>query len=304
MHLIALGGNGFLGSHFVRAAVDAGHDVTVVARSETPRFPHGRPFRYVAGGTEALLAERGLLASGDLLCHFAYSTVPATANADPVADLNQNVAPLIRLATALLEVGRSRILYLSSGGAVYGAPEQVPIPEDHRLRPMSAYGVSKIAAECYLRLFETTGGLQPTIVRPSNPYGLNQGKVGLLGVISTFVDLLARGETATIWGDGSIVRDYVHVDDVCALLLAAAERNLPDTYNCGSGIGVSLNEVVDLLEEQSGRRLSVEHRPARPIDPPAVVLDIGRAAAAFGWTPQVTLREGVRQLLAAKGLAD
>ena len=302
MHVITLGGNGFLGSHFVRLAVDAGHNVTVVDRSETPRHPHGKPFRYVQGGMERLIEDRRLLGSSDLLCHFAYSTVPATANADPVADLDQNVAPLIRLAIALLDVGRPRILYLSSGGAVYGPPEHVPIPESHRLRPMSAYGVSKVAAENYLRMFEMVGGLQPTIVRPSNPYGLDQGKVGLLGVISTFVDLLARGGTATIWGDGSIIRDYVHVQDVAALLLAAAERNVPGTYNCGSGAGVSLLEIVDMLEEEAGVRLAVAHQPARSFDPPAVVLDIRRAADAFGWRPSIPLRRGMRQLLSARGL--
>lgn len=302
MHVIALGGNGFLGSHFVRAAVDAGHDVTVVGRSETPRHPHGRPFRYVPGGMEQLSANRSLLGSCDLLCHFAYSTVPATANADPVADLNQNVVPLVQLATALLEVGKPRILYLSSGGAVYGQPEQVPIPENHQLCPMSAYGVSKVAVESYLRMFETVGGLQPTIVRPSNPYGLDQGKIGLLGVITTFVDLLARGRSATIWGDGSIIRDYVHVDDVSALLLTAAERNIPGTYNCGSGAGASLREIVNILEEETGLRLAVAHQPARSFDPPAVVLDIRRAAAVFGWRPQVPLRQGIRQLLSARGL--
>ncbi len=304
MHIIVLGGNGFIGSHFVKHAVGAGHRVTVVDLMPTLRHRHGMAFDFWPGGTADLANATDLLRSADAIVHCAYSTVPATANADPARDITDNLVPLVALLEAMDAAGLQRIVYLSSGGAVYGRPRMMPIPEDHSLDPISAYGVTKVASEKYLGMYAENRGLRPVVLRPANPYGVDQGKVGLLGAVTTFLNLLATGETATIWGDGSIVRDFVHVDDMSRLILAAVEQDVPGVYNCGSGSGCSLNALVDTIEMVTGRRLPLRHEPARGFDPPEIILDITAARTAFGWQPQVSIEEGIRDVALGLGLLE
>lgn len=296
LHIIVLGGHGFIGSHFVKHAVRAGHKVSVVDLLPAPRHDHGETFDFYRAGTAELAADTDLLRSADVVVHCAYSTVPATANADPARDIAENVIPLIALIEAMGTIGLRRLVYLSSGGAVYGPPRTVPIAEDHPLDPLSAYGVSKVASEKYLGMYAANRGLRPTIIRPANPYGVDQGKVGLLGAVTTFLNLLAAGQPATLWGDGSTVRDFVHIDDVSRLLLAAAEHDHPGTYNCGSGNGNSLMELIDTINEVTGRRLTVHHEPARSFDPPEIILDITAARRTFGWAPSIPLADGIRDV--------
>lgn len=303
MHIIVLGGNGFIGSHFVGHAVRAGHRVTVIDWLAEPRHSHGMPFEFRVMGTAELAADHALLRTADVIVHCAYSTIPATANADPGRDITDNLLPLVALLEAMDAVDLPRIVYLSSGGAVYGRPQTVPIPEEHPLDPISAYGVTKVASEKYLGMYAANRGLRSTIIRPANPYGVNQGKVGLLGAVTTFLNLLAAGDTATIWGDGSVVRDFVHIDDVSRLLLAAVEQDRPGVYNCGSGAGCSLAVLIETIAEVTGQRLSVRYESARGFDPPEIVLDITAARNAFAWEPRVSLANGVRDVALSLGLA-
>jgi len=296
LHIIVLGGHGFIGSHFVKHAVRAGHRVSVVDLLAAPRHPHGEAFDFHRAGTADLATETDLLRSADVLVHCAYSTVPATANADPARDITENLIPLVALLEAMDTVGLRRMVYLSSGGAVYGPPRTVPITEEHPLDPLSAYGVSKVASEKYLGMYAANRELRPTIIRPANPYGVDQGKVGLLGAVTTFLNLLAANQAATLWGDGSIIRDFVHIDDVSRLLLAAAEQDHPGTYNCGSGSGNSLIELIETINTITGQQLIVHHEPARPFDPPEIILDIAAARRTFGWVPRISLADGIRDV--------
>ena len=304
MHVIVLGGNGFIGSHFVKHAVKAGHRVTVVDLLPLPRHDHGLPFDFRLAGTAELAADGDLLRSADAIVHCAYSTVPATANADPARDITDNLVPLVGLLDAMASAGLQQIVYLSSGGAVYGPPRTVPIAETHPLDPISAYGVTKVAAEKYLGMYASNRGLRPTVVRPANPYGIDQGRVGLLGAVTTFLNLLAAGEAATIWGDGSIVRDFVHIDDVSRLLLAAVEQDRPGVYNCGSGKGCSLANLIDTIGTVTGRQLDVRYEPARSFDPPEIILAIDAARHAFNWNPRVSLNDGIRDVARSLRLID
>lgn len=301
LRIIALGGNGFIGSHFIRHALNAGHDVTVVDVIDTPRHSHGLPYRYVRGTVTDLAQLPHLLATADILYHFAYSTVPATANADPARDLTENLAPLIGLLDVMRAVQLRRIVYLSSS-SVYGPANVVPILENSVLKPISAYAVTKAAAEHYLGMYAVNWGLRPTILRPANPYGVDQGKVGLLGAVTTFLNFLASGQPVRIWGDGSVIRDFVYIDDLSRLLLAAGERDLPGTYNCGGGGGASLNRVIETIEKVTERSLPIIYEPARSFDPPSIILDIRNARDLLGWSPEISLIEGIRLLAASLGL--
>ena len=293
MHILVLGGNGFIGSHFVPAAVDAGCRVTVLDLTPSPRYPHGRPFEFIEAGIGVLSAMPGILSNADVVCHFVYTTVPSTSNADPTADITDNLIASVRLLETMRTTGPKRIVYLSSGGAVYGRPKTTPISEDHPLDPISSYGVTKVAFEKYLGMYASVYGLRPTIIRPANPYGPGQGKVGILGAINTFLHAAAFGETATIWGDGSLVRDYVFIEDLSSLLVEAIKSDKPGIYNCGFGSGTSLLELLAVIQSVTKRSICRDHKPARAFDPQAVVLDVSRARDAFGWTPRVSLLSGV-----------
>lgn len=296
MHIIVVGGNGFIGSHFVACVVDAGHTVTVVGRNKIPRLAHHRSFEFFGGGLDALVGNYKLLESADIICHFASSSIPATSNLDPVGDIECNLISTVKLLEAMRVVGRKRILYLSSGGAVYGRPKFSPITEDHPLNPVSAYGINKVAAEKYLSMYAELYGFEPLVIRPANPYGPGQGKVGQLGAVTTFLSLAMSGKTATVWGDGSVIRDFVYISDLCDLLLKGLESSVSGIYNCGSGKGTSLSDLMQLIEQVSGKVISRDFQPARPFDPPEILLDISKAQADFGWHPKVSLLQGLNKI--------
>lgn len=292
MHLVVIGGNGFIGSHFVEAALRAGHRVTAVGRALSAAVRNTR-VDYRSGGIDALASDWDLLAGADCICHFATSVTPASSNANPLFDIESNLMGTVRLLEAMRSAGNRRILFLSSGGAVYGYPHYLPIDEAHPLNPVSSYGVVKSAIEQYLRLYEVNYGFAATIIRPANPYGPGQNSIGQLGAVNTFLHLAQTGQTATLWGDGSIVRDFVYVSDLVSLLLAAVESEMTGTFNCGAGIGTRLLDLIALVEQATGKILIREFKPARPFDPPEVVLDISHARSVFGWQPVLGLAAGV-----------
>ncbi|SEQ32291.1 UDP-glucose 4-epimerase [Devosia sp. YR412] len=300
MHLVVIGGSGFIGRHFVAAAVDKGHSVTIVGRAPTITKGHGTAVDYRSGGIEALASDTDLLGRADRICHFATSVTPATSNADPLADIETNLMGTVRLLEAMRHIGNRRILFLSSGGAVYGQPHYLPIDEAHPLNPVSSYGVVKSAIEQYLRMYEANHGFAATIIRLANPYGPGQDMIGQLGAVNTFIRLARTGQTATLWGDGSIVRDYIYISDVIALLLTATESDVTGTFNCGSGVGTSLIELIDIVEKSTGHRLAKSFKPGRPFDPAEVVLDISNARKMFRWTPSTSLADGVVRTLSAQ----
>ncbi|MBX7500027.1 NAD-dependent epimerase/dehydratase family protein [Qipengyuania sp. YG27] len=295
MRLLIIGGTGFIGRHFVRAARARGYEVGIASRSARPDDDNLGTCDWVEGGIETLCEVPRILAEYDWVCHLASTVVPASSNADPERDVRENLALFVRFLEAMRGQGADRLLYLSTGGALYGPPDYSPINEDHPKRPVSSYGIVKVAAEMYLRMYREAYGLQPAIVRPSNPYGPGQTSIGQLGAVNTFLSLARDGREATIYGDGSIVRDFVHVDDLCAMLLAIVGRRASGTYNCGSGSGTSLNDLIAVVEEITGKPLARRHMPARSVDPASVVLDITRARKDLGWAPEIALRDGVRQ---------
>lgn len=302
MHIVAVGGSGFIGSHFVRRALQGGHRLTVVSRSLRSR-PDQAPVDFLDGGITTLIDSPSLLTAADVVCHFASTTIPATANSNPVADIRENLEMTVSLLEAMRRHGNRRIVYLSSGGAVYGRPEHLPIREDHATNPIGAYGVSKLAIEKYLFMYQQLHGFRTAVIRPANPYGRGQGRIGQLGAVTTFLDLALSGGTARIWGDGSTVRDFVHVSDLAEMAMAIVEQDADGIFNCGGGRGVSLNELMDLVETMTGRTLQREFLPARDFDPPRIVLDIGRAVSVLGWRVRVSLEQGLEELI-REGLRD
>ena len=240
------------------------------------------------------------LREDDIVHHYAWSTVPASAEAAPVADLEANVRGTLVLLQALQKKKGARLIFTSSGGTVYGRLRYAPADELHPLDPISAYGAAKVAAEKYIGAYAFRG-LDCRIARISNPYGAGQKGRGQ-GAVTLFLRLALAGEPIEVWGDGSVVRDYIDVSDVARGLVAIADLppgEHPDRsiFNIGSGEGLSLRDILAQIGASLRQPLNVTYKQGRAFDVPVNVLDISRAAAILAWTPQVGLEAGIQRLV-------
>ena len=297
--MLVLGGAGFLGSHLTESLLQPGPAVRVLDRANADlRNIRGLKGDLVFHGGDFANANdlEDALRGVSQIYHLVSTTIPSSSNENPVYDVETNLVPTVRLLDLACKSGARRVVFLSSGGTVYGKPNTLPIPEDHPTRPMVSYGVVKVAIENYLRLFHHLHGLEYAILRLSNPYGPRQDPAGAQGAAAVFLGRALKNERISIWGDGSVVRDYIHVKDAVAGILAAGLATTPaQTLNIGSGQGTSLNELVQAIRTASGRELPVDYTPGRPFDVPANVLDIARAKASLGWEPKIPLAQGLKE---------
>lgn len=293
MKALVLGGNGFIGSHVVDALLMAGHNVRVFDRgSELYRLPLAS-VDYRLGSFSDIPALAEAIEGVEVVYHLISTTVPSTSNLDPVGDIEGNLVNTVRLLQLMVQKGVRRIVYLSSGGTVYGTPEILPIPESHPLKPICSYGVVKIAIEKYLYMFQALHGVQSVVLRASNPYGERQGHSGVQGVIGAFIGKLLEGQSIEIWGDGNVVRDFIYVTDLAQLCVLAGEAEVSGVFNVGSGLGQSINDIISILEEVMERSIHPVYKPGRIYDVPRVVLDVTRAKKVFGWSSHVCLEQGI-----------
>jgi UDP-glucose 4-epimerase len=293
MKVLVIGGNGFVGWHFVQALLERGHDVSVVGRSAQPQRPLPVSVRYLSGSLADRAFLRKALIGMDAVAHLASTTVPSTGDKNPPNDVSQNLLGTLGLLEEMRDSGTSRLLFLSSGGTVYGPPQIIPVPESHPLAPTCSYGIVKAAIEMYLGLYMRNAGLRPIVIRASNPYGPLQGNIGVQGIIGTFLRRLADGQPIEIWGDGSVVRDFIYVKDLARLCVTALESDRVGTYNGGSGTGTSIREIADVVQKVSGLHANIVHWPARGVDVPISVLDASLAFEALGWKAATSLVDGI-----------
>lgn len=293
MRALVIGGSGFIGSHLVDALLAQGKKVRVYDRTPE-RFratPTGVEFMQGEFGDTAMLAEA--LADIDQVFHLVSTMVPSTSNLDPVADIQGNLINTVRLLELMRSAGVKRMVFLSSGGTVYGIPKEDPVTEDHPLHPISSYGIVKVAIENYLHMEHHLHGLSSVILRASNPYGPRQGHGGVQGVIGTFLWKIAQGDPIQLWGDGSVVRDFIHVRDFTELCSRVSDTDLTGSFNAGSGKGNSINDVITTITKVIGKEVNPIHKPGRGFDVPRVVLDISSIRQETGWSPTITLEEGI-----------
>jgi UDP-glucose 4-epimerase len=218
-----------------------------------------------------------------------------------VGDLQSNLVSSLNLLRACCELNVGRVIFLSSGGTVYGIPQVHPTPEDHPTQPISAYGVTKLMVEKYLQMYRHLHGLEYTILRPSVPYGPRQNPLRHQGVVTVFIYNLLMGKPVTIFGDGETVRDFFYIEDLTSALLAAKDVAFDPAqavFNLGGGQPYTLNQLVRILESVLGVTPRVEHLPPRNFDVPRLLLDTGRARARLNWAPRVSLEEGIRHTAA------
>lgn len=294
---IVLGGGGFLGINLCRRLVLAGYRVRAFGRHCL--FPKAlAEVEWYQGDFCDPAALSAAIESYEIVFHLVHSTTPYSANLDMAKDLQQNVISSL----ALLDISRTlnvkKIVFVSSGGTIYGSPEQIPTPETAPTDPITAYGISKLAIENYLALYERLHGLQYRILRVANPFGPFQVPVKNQGVISMLISRAIARESIDIWGGGSTVRDYIFVDDVIdALEAAMGDRSDARIFNIGSGAGRTLLEVIDTIERLMNTKLKIVWKRARPIDVPKSVLAIDRARDILKWVPRTPFEKGLEQTI-------
>jgi len=295
MNTLVLGGNGFIGSHLVDELLASGHSVRVFDRFPEKYRPPISNVDYRSGHFGDAFSMAEALQGIDVVFHLISTTVPGTSNLNPVADINDNLIATVVLLDQMIKMGIKRIVYLSSGGTVYGKPHIIPIPEDHPLNPICSYGVVKVAIENYLKMYQELYGLQPTIIRPSNPFGPRQGHDGVQGVIATFISKLFHNLPIKVWGDGSIIRDYMSVTDLVRLCVIAIEHNYCGIFNAGNGKGISVSEIIEQLRDVSGHSPIISFETGRAFDVKEVVLDLNHTKSITGWNPTVNFAAGLLQ---------
>jgi UDP-glucose 4-epimerase len=232
----------------------------------------------------------------DIVFHLVSTTLPKTSNDNPVYDVESNVIGSLRLMALCREHAVRKIVFVSSGGTVYGIPKSLPVTEDHPTDPICSYGIHKLVLEKYLQLSHRLHDLEYCILRPANLYGPGQRLDISQGAVAVFLDRALQGLPIEIWGDGSVVRDYVYVDDaVDAILKAARYTGAQRIFNIGSGKGTSLNQLVAEIEKLLGRPIKVNHAATRNLDVPANVLDPALARRHLEWSATTPLSEGLRR---------
>lgn len=301
------GVTGFIGTALKDHLAARGHDLRGVSRhiSQDFRNIHAAPqVELVEASIQDPFAIAAALQGVDTVVQLISTSAPSLGNRFITSDIMDNVIPHVTAIEAALSIGVRRYVFVSSGGAVYGANAPVPTPEDAATFPLSSHGITKLMIEKYLALFGAQDDLDFVVLRPSNPYGPGQTFRKGQGLIPAVLQRVARGQAVQVFGDGGAERDYIYIDDVLRGIEAAILRPeaRQQTFNIGSGRGTSVTALLDALQDGLGRPILRDHLPARKSDVPRSVLDIGKARAMLGWAPEVTLPDGIARTLRAQGL--
>ena len=290
--ILLLGGAGFMGTALSQRLAQEGAAVTVVTAVPPAVTVPGVAYRTGDLGNASLLEE--LLSRCGTLVHMASTSTPGSSARHPAWELD-NIVPALHLLEHLHGQFDKHLVFISSGGTVYGNPPAQLIDETTHCAPLSYHGAGKVAIEAFLNAFRAAGHAV-TVLRPANAYGPGQFLEQGFGLVRTALQHALNGTTLELWGDGGNIRDFLYIDDlVDAIARAVHAPHDRGTYNVGSGTGYSLNQVVELARQISGLPLHVEYQPGRWVDAREVVLDNQRIRAALGWQPTVGLEEGMRR---------
>lgn len=300
MRVLVTGGAGFIGSHVCDVFVRAGHEVIALDNLSGGRKenldPRVRLEVLDIRGPEAaalLRAERP-----QVLCHLAAQMDVRRSVEDPRFDAEANILGFLNLLEAARTSGVRKVVFSSTGGAIYGEQDVFPAPESHPTRPVSPYGVSKAAGELYLGFYRAQYGLPYVALRYANVYGPRQNPHGEAGVVAIFTQRLLADQECTIYGEGRQTRDFVYVEDVARANLLAVEKELMGPVNIGTGVETDVNRLYSLLARAAGVDRPAVHAPARPGEQLRSCVDSGLARRELGWQPTVELAEGLRRTVA------
>jgi UDP-glucose 4-epimerase len=298
MKILVTGGAGFIGSHVVDAYLEEGHDVVVIDDLSTGRLSNLDPRAkfYQLNICDPAVEEIFREEQPDILNHHAAQMDVRYSVAHPLFDAEVNILGSLRLIDLARQYQVKRVIYISSGGAVYGEPQYLPCDEAHPVDPICPYGASKHTVEHYLFLYENNYGLAYTVLRYPNVYGPRQNPAGEAGVVAIFAGRLLSGEMAVISGDGEQLRDYVFVKDCAWANVLALAPDLPSgIFNLGSGEGTSVNTLFCTLKMLTGSQQDEVHGPAKLGETRHIYLDAKKAVDVLGWKQRVSLEDGLAE---------
>ena len=297
MKCVIFGGGGFIGSAIADHLLQRGHELRIFER------PRVKPYRvftatervdWIAGDLSSAHDVRDAIDGADVVLHLVSTTLPKNSNDDPIYDVQSNLVATLQLLNIMVARNVRKIVFISSGGTVYGAPAYLPIDEQHPTDPLVSYGITKLAIEKYLLLYQRMYGIKAIILRVANPYGERQRIETAQGAVGVFLHRALKNLPIDIWGDGSTTRDYLHVSDVAEAFVRAIDYSGPKgVFNISSGVGTSLNELITLLETVLGKSVERRYLPGRPFDVPVSVLSNKLAQDELKWAPLISIHDGV-----------
>lgn len=300
MKIMVTGGAGFIASHVVDALIAAGHDVCIVDNLSTGRRQNINPQArfYQVDIRSADLAEVFAKEQPEVVNHHAAQMDVRRSVADPIYDADVNILGGLNLLELARRHGVRKVVYISTGGAVYGEPVYLPCDEAHPVDPLCPYGATKHTMEHYLFMYRQSYGLDYTVLRYPNVYGPRQDPHGEAGVVAIFAGQMLTGRQVTINGNGEQERDFVYVGDCVRANLIALDAGSGQIYNLGWGIGTSINEIFAQMKEITGYKLEAVYGPPKLGETFKIYLDASKARRDLAWEPRVTLREGLEQTVA------
>lgn len=298
MKILIFGGGGFIGSAIADRLLRDGHSLRIFERPRVEpyrQFLSGESVEWVTGDLMSNHDVGEAIDGMDVILHLVSTTIPKTSNDDPIYDVQSNLVATLQMLNAMVERKVNRLVFISSGGTVYGPPEYLPVDERHPTEPQVSYGITKLALEKYLLMYQHLHGIKTTILRVTNPYGQRQRVETAQGAIGVFLSRALKDQTVEIWGDGSVTRDYIYVADVADAFAAAIAYEGPKSvFNISSGKGVTLNDLLSRIETTLGTAVKKEYQPGRPYDVPISVLDNSLASKELDWSPKVSLEQGLK----------
>lgn len=297
MKIVIFGGGGFIGSTIADRLLLDKHKLRIFERPRVPpyrKFAESERVEWMTGDFSSTHDLGDAISGMDVVLHLVSTTLPKSSNDDPIYDVQSNVVATLQMLNAMVTHKVGKIVFISSGGTVYGNPAYLPIDEKHPTNPLVSYGITKLTIEKYLQMYSHLYGINAITLRVANPYGERQRIETAQGAIGVFLHHALKGLPIEIWGDGSVTRDYIHVSDVAEAFVRAVEYSGATTlFNISSGNGTSLNDLIHMLENMLGRPVDVRYKPGRPFDVPVSVLSNDLARAELGWAPEVSMQDGI-----------
>lgn len=290
--ILLLGGGGFLGLTLARHLERHGWIVHIVSRSLAATCGNSVIIHQGDMADKPLIEK--ILSRCNIVIHLASATTPGSSAGNPLLEIDMNVVPTLKFLTYFRDSEARWMVFISSGGTLYGNSITMPVNEKHTLEPLSYHGAGKMAIEAFLQAFSHETGKHITILRPSNLYGPGQALRQGFGFIRTVLEHLRKDTEMEIWGDGNIVRDFLYIQDMIKNIeLIINSDPHTDVYNVGYGKGYSLNDVIQTIEKVCGKTLKVNYLPARQADVQRVILDSSKIRRKLAWAPEISLEEGV-----------
>ena len=297
MKVLVTGGAGFIGSHLVDRLVQEGHEVVVVDNLSTGKRRNlNRAARFFKLDIQSWRLERVFRNERpNIVMHLAAQMNVRKSVEDPVFDAQVNVLGTLNVLQQAIKHGVRKVVFSSSGGAIYGEQEIYPAPESHITRPLSPYGISKLCGEQYLSYYQRVSGLQVVSLRYANVYGPRQDPDGEAGVVAIFIQKLLNNEQAIVNGNGRQTRDFVYVEDIVEANLAVMGQETQGTYNVGTGEETSINDLLRIIVGRTNSTCKEVHGPAKSGEQARSVIDSGKLRQELSWEPKTELGEGLKR---------